>query len=188
MADTDRATPDSPHAIDGARLQLRDVRISDADGAYVRWMNDPEVTRYTESRFTTCSVDEIRTYIEASLKDDRSTLLAITTSDEDRHIGNIKVGSIDPYHGSADIGLIIGEKDYWGRGFGAEAIGLAAAHAFAELGLRKLTAGIYAPNTGSVRAFRKAGFTEEGLLRSQCRLDNDYVDVVLMGRSYKRDD
>lgn len=188
MSTTADALPGPLYDIFGERIRLRDVRIEDSDGAYLRWMNDPETIRYTESRYMSFSVSDIRSYIERTRKDDRSIFLAITTRPSDRHIGNIKLGSVDRHHLSAEIGLIIGEKDCWGKGFGTEAIALLSAYAFDTIGLHKLSAGIYAPNIGCIKAFQKAGFAQEGLLRDQCRFEDAYVDVVVVGRVNNRHD
>ena len=81
-------------------------------------MNDPEVTRFLETRFAAQTEDGIRQYIESVLRDPAYLFLAIVLRDGDRHIGNIKMGPISRIHGSADVGLLIGEKDCWGRVMG----------------------------------------------------------------------
>ncbi len=174
--------PPPPHVVEGKRLRLRDIVPEDASDTYANWMNDPDVNRYAEFRFTRHTPESIRQYIEAVTRSDTSLFLAIIDTQEERHIGNIKLGNIEHQHGVADVGIIIGEKSYWGRGFGTEAIDLLAGYAFATLGLRKLTAGFYATNTGSIRAFEKAGFTAEGVMKAQYISDGKVIDGVLLGR------
>jgi [ribosomal protein S5]-alanine N-acetyltransferase len=166
-------------AIAGARLYLRELQPSDAAGRYLAWMNDPEVTRFLETRFSTHSEAGIRQYIESVRQDPAYLFLAIVLRDGDRHIGNIKMGPISRVHGYADVGLLIGEKDCWGRGYAAEAIALLTAHAF-ETGIRKLTAGCYADNVGSLKAFQKAGWHVEGVRRAQYICDGELQDGILM--------
>ena len=173
---------DSPVEIESARLVLRTMETADAKPHYAQWMNDPDIVHYTESRFTTHSIDGIRDYIAAMRRDPDSLLLAMETETDRRHIGNIKIGPVDWYHQSGDIGLLIGEADCWGQGYASEAIAALADYAFAALGLEKLTAGVYAPNIGCIRAFERAGFKREGLGLSQYRFDDGRVDVVLLGR------
>ena len=168
--------------IDGRSIRLRTLRESDVGPAYVRWMNDPEVVRYTESRFTTHTPDGLRRYVAGMRDDPNSLFLAIVLRAGERHIGNIKLGPIDWNHGAGDIGLVIGEKDCWGKGYATEAIGTLASHAFASLGLATLSAGVYAPNVGCIKAFERAGFTRESVQRARCRLGDERVDVVLLGR------
>lgn len=164
------------------RLILRTLTADDATETYARWMNDPEVVRYTESRFATHTIPGIRSFIESTNDAGDSIFLAITTRAGQRHIGNIKLGPIQARHRCADIGIIIGEKDCWGRGYATEAIERLARHAFDELGLHKLTAGCYACNEGSRRAFEKAGFQLDGHRRADYLCEGAWVDTLLLAR------
>jgi len=166
----------------GKRIYLRPVAPSDANENYLRWMNDPEVTRYLESRFVRHTAEGLRDYI-AEKQDDPDTLfLAIVLRQGDRHIGNIKLGPIDWHHCRGEVGIILGEKDCWGKGYATEAIQLLADYAFGELKLHKLTAGCYSVHPGSARAFQKAGFVVEGLRPSHCLCDDRYVHLILLGK------
>lgn len=168
--------------IAGERVHLREVRPSDVGEAYYAWMNDPEVTRYLESRFYPQSLEGLREFVAGKLGDRASVFLAIVLHDGDRHIGNIKLGPIDWIHRTGDVGLLIGEKDCWGKGYASEAISLVAGYAFGTLNLRKLTASCYGGNEGSARAFQRAGFEVEGVRRGQFYSDGEYVDQILLGR------
>jgi RimJ/RimL family protein N-acetyltransferase len=185
---TDTKTPDTLpippplHVVEGERLRLRDAVPEDASEAYANWMNDPEVNRYAEFRFTGHTPESIRRDIEAFISTETNLFLAIIDTEEERHIGNIKLGNIDRHHGIADVGIIIGDKSYWGLGFGTEAIDLLAGYAFTTLGLRKLTAGFYATNTGSIRAFEKAGFVTDGVIKALYICDGKVIDGVCLGR------
>src|SRR5205814_2669717 len=101
--------------------------------------------------------------------------------DNDQHIGNIKLGPIHWIHRYAEIGLLIGEKSCWGQGYASEAIRLVTTYAFERLNLHKVTAGCYATNVGSVRAFEKAGFVREGVRPRHCFCEGTYVDLILLG-------
>ncbi|MGH6661893.1 MAG: GNAT family N-acetyltransferase [Rhodospirillales bacterium] len=168
--------------IEGRRLRLRNVRIEDATDIYAAWMNDPEVVRYTESRFTRHTLVSLRRFIETVIARPNALFLAIIVKPDGRHIGNIKLDAIDSQHGTAEVGIIIGDKNYWGRGYGSEAIDLLASYAFGALGLRKLTAGIYVNNADSIRSFERAGFVVEAVLKDHCISDGKTVDVLRIGR------
>ena len=168
--------------IDTPRLVLRAVEPDDVDGPYLGWMNDPDVTQYLESRFATHTRDDLASYVNDTRSRSDVHFFAIVVKDGERHIGNIKLGPISVEHSRGDIGIIIGAKDCWGRGYATEAIEALTAWAFAELGLAKVTAGAYGHNHGSVRAFQSAGFAVEATLRRHYRSDDGWVDGVLMAR------
>jgi len=166
--------------IEGNRIYLREVRLSDANGKYYRWMNDPEIVRYVESRFDSKSVEMLQSYIRREEENKANVFMAIIDKNNDEHIGNIKIHGIDHIHRHAQVSLIIGEKDYWGNGYGSEAINLVVDFAFNTLNLYRLFAGIYASNVGSIKAFKKANFFEEGVRKEHRFCNGNYVDEVEM--------
>ena len=170
-----------PKFIKGSKIYLREVRESDVNENYYRWMNDYEITRFLEVRYVPHSLARIAAYVR-SLDGGRDEIfLAICDQENDRHIGNIKLGPINWIHGFGDISLLIGEKGYWGKGIAAEAISLMSAYAFSVLNLNKVKAGCYSDNKGSEKAFIKAGFSREGILKNQWRMEGGYQDEILLG-------
>lgn len=168
-------------SLQGKRIYLRKVSPNDVNAAYYRWMNDPIINRFLESRFSPHSMETLREYVVNKLGDNLNAFFAIVLKDGDRHVGNIKLGPIDPNHRLADIGILIGEKDCWGKGYASEAISLIVAYAFNTLDLHKVTAGCYAPNKGAIRAFKRVGFHQEGVRKAHCFFEGEYVDDVLLG-------
>lgn len=165
-----------------ASVALRLLRPEDVSAAYVGWLNDPEINRFLESRFQHQDEASVAAFVGAMLASDRNLLLAIIDQRDGRHVGNIKIGPIDRPHGLADVGIIIGERSVWGHGLGTAAIHCAVDIARDELGLRKLTAGCYASNKGSARAFEKAGFQVEVVRPQHLNLDGRFEDHVLLTR------
>jgi len=178
---TEARTITTAHSINGPRIVLREVRVSDVTEAYYRWMNDTDVTRYLESRFYPPSIDELRDYVSQLTGDPLNVFLAINLKESERHIGNIKLGPINWQHRFADVGLCIGEKDCWGKGYATEAIRLLTAYAFRELNLHKLTAGCYGNNQGSIRAFLRAGYVQEAVRKDHYFCEGRFVDAILLG-------
>lgn len=168
--------------LSGGPLYLREVRLEDVNENYYRWMNDPDVTRFLESRFYPHSLESLRQFVTGKQGDRNNVFLAIVLHDGDRHIGNIKLGPIDWIHRLGEIGILIGEKDCWGKGYASQAICLLADYAFNRLDLYKLTAGCYGNNEGSTRAFEKAGFVREGVRKEHFFCDGTRVDLILLGR------
>jgi RimJ/RimL family protein N-acetyltransferase len=123
-----------------------------------------------------------REYVKATLMNPGVLFLGIKSKTLGRHVGNIKLGPIDLNHRVAEVGIMIGDRDSWGQGIAPESIALLARIATDELGLRKLTAGCYASNVGSARAFAKAGFVQEGRRTAHFILDDQPEDLLLMAR------
>ena len=169
------------HFIEGDRVYLREVRPTDVNENYYRWMNNPEVTQFLESRFQPNSLEKLREYVDQKLADPDNLFLAIVSKKGDRHIGNVKLGPISWAHRTAEIGILVGEKDCWGKGYATEVIRLVSEFAFRTLNLEKLTAGCYKGNQGSVKAFLKAGFSQEGVRKSQFFSEGNRVDNILLG-------
>ncbi|MBI4142989.1 GNAT family N-acetyltransferase [Candidatus Uhrbacteria bacterium] len=164
------------------RLVLRPVTIADATEQYVRWLNDTTVHRYSEYRFVTHTIESARAYVERVCADEHVHFFAIVTREGKRHIGNMKLGPIHPHHERASFGIMIGERDAWGRGYATEALALLEQYAFTALGLHKLTAGAVAENAGSIRLLEKRGFTREGVQREHFRDGDRFLDVVAFGK------
>lgn len=172
----------SDPVLEGAQVRLRPMTAADADGPYLRWMNDPEITRYLESRDRTYTPADLRSYIEETVSNPANHFFAIELLEDGRHVGNIKLGPVEWRHGRGDIGIIVGERAVWGRGIATEAVRLLSTWALAEMGLRKVTAGAYSSNAGSVRAFERAGFHVEAVRAAHYVSDGEVVDAVLMAR------
>jgi [ribosomal protein S5]-alanine N-acetyltransferase len=165
----------------GNRLYLREVRTSDVNEKYYRWLNDPEVNCYLETRFVPRSIDNIREFVHRLDSNVDEPFFAICLLDSDAHIGNIKIGPINWIHRNADISLFIGDKENWGKGYATEAINLVTDFAFQTLNLNKLKASCYADNLGSAKAFEKAGYEHEGLLRGHVISNGREIDVIVFG-------
>ena len=163
-----------------SRLLLRPVVLTDLTSEYVQWLNDPAVNCYLETRLEPQSIQSVRKYWYTHGCDTLSPWWAICRRDQDdRHIGNIKLGPIHPFHLRGDISLFIGDRGSWGLGFATEAISLVRDHAFSQLSLHKLSAGLYVENISSKRAFEKCGFQQEAILKSEAlNADHIWTDVV----------
>lgn len=94
-------------------------------------------------------------------------------------IGGLR--DVDPFGRTAELGITIGDKAYWGRGFGREAVALLVDYGFRMLNLRRVFLRVHGRNERAIRAYRACGFAEEGRLRQHVWSDGAYDDLVLMG-------
>lgn len=164
----------------GTRISLHRLTEADVTPEYVSWMNDIEIVRYTESRFYRHTMESTIGFVR-NVSNEYNYAFAIIDNSTQQHIGNIKIGNINMHHRNADIGLIIGNKAYWGKGIATEAIRMCVDFAFYELKLHRVWAGVYSPNMSSARAFEKAGFRLEGTKKEAALLDGEWLDCYIYG-------
>jgi RimJ/RimL family protein N-acetyltransferase len=98
-----------------------------------------------------------------------------------KFIGQCALFRFDETAGTCELGITIGDKDYWGRGYGRESIRLLLDYAFRLRNFRKVWLRVQGNNERAMRAYRACGFVEEGRLREHVFSDGKYYDQVIMG-------
>lgn len=167
------------------RMQLRCLSEKDVTDFYVSWLNDPKINKFLELRFYKHSKKSTKKFVRNANASNDTLLLGVFINKGCKHIGNIKIGPINWHHKRADIGLVIGDRKEWCRGYASEAIGLLTNFGFQKLGLYKITAGCYSENKGSLRAFEKAGYQVEARLPSHWLTQKGQQDELLLGVTAK---
>jgi RimJ/RimL family protein N-acetyltransferase len=81
---------------------------------------------------------------------------------------------------SAEIGIVIGEKDFWNKGFGTEAMRLMVDYGFSTLNLNRIHLHVYETNPRGIHCYEKVGFQQEGRLRQAHYLEGRYIDILAM--------
>ena len=127
------------------------------------------------------SENDLTRWVETFSDPTKAMAFAIVDEATNLHIGNITLHSIDWVHRTAEMGTMIGNKEFWGKGYATEARSLLITCAFSRWGLRKITVGNVEGNQASISSNKKLGFQEEGLLREQVLVDGEYRDVIRMG-------
>jgi RimJ/RimL family protein N-acetyltransferase len=164
----------------GKQIYLRKIKKSDAGPQYLSWINDADVTRGIYTGQYPTSMKDLKDYVNASTKSTSSAFFAICDNRNDLHIGNIKLESFDHASRTCGLGLIIGNKSYWGKGVGSEACELVIRYAFDRLNFRKITLIVFSNNTAAFNLYKKMGFVVEGVLKQHIFSDGKYVDKIFM--------
>jgi RimJ/RimL family protein N-acetyltransferase len=166
--------------IKGDKIVLRAIEPSDVKQLW-GWTRDDDTMRLRDYPAPPVSYAEtIREYQENLGRDSGSLRLAVTTY-EGRLIGEIALKNIDHRIGDAELTIAIGDKSYWGRGYGTDASRTLIRYAFEQLNLRRLTLYVHDFNARAIRVYEKCGFEREGILREAEYMDGAYSDLVVMG-------
>jgi len=165
----------------GERVRLRPIEREDLP-RFVEWFSDPEVRRYL-SMVLPFSLAQEERWFEALLdRLEERTLVALTIETLDGvHIGNIGLHNIDWKDRHAELGIAIGEKEYWGRGYGTDAIHTILRVAFHDMNLHRVFLRVHADNARGIRCYQKVGFQMEGTLRESVFQQGAYHDMLVMG-------
>jgi RimJ/RimL family protein N-acetyltransferase len=162
----------------GDQIYLRPLERSDA--AIVQpWLNDPDVTRTLRSTWPVSLRGE-EDFIDAMHKSERDLVLVIMLKEPDAAIGLCGLHAIDPVNRHAEFGILIGDKSQWGKGHGGAATRLMVRHAFETLNLNRVHLHVFAHHETAQRAYEKAGFVKEGVLRQYFWREGRWHDVIAM--------
>lgn len=164
---------------DNGPVFLRPLQPQDINDRYVAWFRDERVTRFLESKFI--SSGEALEHLVTGFIEDKWYMYAIIDRINDLHIGNIKIGPINRKHRTADISIVIGDVESWGKGVATLAVSLATRVGFEQLGLRKLRAGVVGGNEASLLAFIKAGWKIEAELPQDILHEGEAKNRILLG-------
>jgi len=161
------------------QIFLKVLRLNDVSKFYVDWLNDYEITKFTDLKFFRHTLESTKAFVSQKYNSKSDLLFGIFF--DGTHIGNIKLGPIRFEHMTAEVSFIIGEKTFWGKGIGSKCLEAVVHFAVAELGLKKINAGYYANNIGSARIFEKCGFAVEGDRISGLVFENRRINHILVG-------
>ncbi len=145
----------------------------------VRWLNDPETTRWLEVGDWPLTRDAEDAFFRRAAESRAELNFAVETL-EGEHVGFSGLRGIEWQHRVARSGSIIGRRDLWGRGIGGDAALVRTRYAFEVLGLRLLMAEIMAENTPSIRMLTRIGYREAGRIPGRFWKRGALRDAVLM--------
>jgi len=163
----------------GDRVYLRPLDAETDLDRCLGWINDPELQVRIGRRHPMSRVQE-QEWLAGQYKREDHMNLAIVLKDGDRHVGNCGFNRIDFINRNAEFGILIAERDAWGKGYGPEAAQLILKYGFEELGLHRIWLWVVAFNEHAIRAYEKAGFTHEGTCRQEYFRRGEFHDVKLM--------
>lgn len=166
--------------LQGDKVLLRPFGAEDINEAYIGWLNDPVVTRFSNQRFRTHDRASCEAYL-ATFGGTPNLLVSIRRRDDDRAVGTM-TAYVSPHHGTADVGILLGDRSVWGQGYGQEAWNLMIDWLLSRPRMRKVTAGTLAVNRPMIRLAERSGMLLEGVRREQELVDGQAIDIFHFAR------
>ncbi|MCV4229868.1 GNAT family N-acetyltransferase [Virgibacillus sp. LDC1] len=166
---------------DSARLTCRKMTLNDAD-LYHTWRNDLEVMQSTSPCLDAYQLEETKDFVQhVILGSSSSKSYLILLKETGRPIGIMSLIHIDTKNRNAECIIDIGEKTYWGKGYGFEAMTLLLDYAFLELNLHRVNLRVFSFNHKAIKLYEKIGFVHEGSSRQSLYRNGVWHDIVHMG-------
>jgi len=155
----------------GQKIKLEKFCDKHITDEYISWLNDSEVNRYLCVGRIPVSKSDVS--VPSGDKDIRFAIIA----KRKKYIGTISLHKIDWIDRRGEIGYIIGDKSFWGKGVASEAISLVTAYGINRLGLNKIVAGVIEGNTGSMKVLEKNGYKEHAIEYQEYWLEGKFLDL-----------
>lgn len=166
----------------GKMIRLRPPEEDDVP-LFVQWLSNPELRSYITTRYISEALERrwFDVLVSATAGTAPSRLhFVIETLDTARPIGIVGLDDINWRDRIAELGIVVGESDFWGKGFGSDAVLTTLQVAFSWFNLHRVFLHVVAENVRAIRSYEKCGFVHEGRLRDAIFIDGDYRDLLLM--------
>ncbi|EMA6344667.1 GNAT family protein [Bacillus cytotoxicus] len=160
------------------RIRLRKLSEDDIP-TYHLWRNDPEVMQTTSPILDTYSFEETEAFCKQIMHATNSKSYIIELKNDNLPIGITSLIQIDSYNQNAECIIDIGQKDYWGQGYGQEALTLLLNYAFRELNLHRVSLRVFSFNDKAIHLYKKLGFQHEGTCKEAIFRDGAWHDIEL---------
>ena len=161
----------------GDRVYLSPVNREDFE-KNTEWLNDIEVSVNLNALGMTITLEREKEWLEGATRADDS--FAIVDAAKDELIGGCGLHNVDHVNRTAENGIFLGNKAYWNKGYGVEAIRLLLDHAFNVLNLNNIMLNVSGFNQRAQKCYKKAGFNEIGRRRKARRLGGQTYDIIFM--------
>ncbi len=165
----------------GKYCYLSPINAADAE-KYTEWLNDLEVTKNLIISDRQINVQKEEEILNDMIKNG-AQVFAIIDKEKDVLIGNCSLFKIDHPDRKAELGIFIGDKNYWDKGYGTEAIKLLLDYGFNILNLHNILLNVHSYNKRALKAYEKAGFKiigrrRESLIMGGIKHDEIYLDIL----------
>jgi len=162
----------------GEKIYLRPLTMKDVTEKYCGWLNDPEINKYLETRSLT--LEKLREYVKEKINKQDVLFCGIFDRDTNLHIGNVKLEPLDWINKKTIFGIMIGDRNYWGKGLGTEATKLISDYALNELQMNEVELGVIADNIKACKVYERAGFKQIKFIPKAINHDGVFYNEIIM--------
>jgi len=166
-------------SISGEKTTLRLLEKKDLKKALM-WLKDPSVNMYLSHNFRDYTEEQELKWFKFVQSSNNDVVFAIEDKNTNLYIGNCALHKIDWKKKSCELGIFIGEKEYWNKGFGSDAVKSITKFAFNKLDLKSIRLDVYKYNRRAIRVYRKCGFRLVKIERKNHFYNGKYWDTLLM--------
>jgi RimJ/RimL family protein N-acetyltransferase len=150
--------------------------------AFASWDRDTEMHRLADSEPAQFwSQKKLKEFLEKREEQEQAFRFMIRTMEDDKLIGQVSLWVNSWTHSEAWLGIVIGDRDYWGKGYGTDAMRLIVQYGFMELNLRRISLALHSYNTRALKSYEKVGFKMEGTMRGEVLREGKRTDSFFMG-------
>lgn len=173
--------------IEGEKTWLRKLERGDLSKS-LNWLKDPSINMFLSQEFRDLTEEQEIKWYEYIQNSSRDMVFAILDRSNGKYIGNCSLNKIDTEKRYCELGIVIGEKDYWNRGFGTDAINSILEFASSNLKVKTIRLNVYKYNQRAIKVYGKCGFRLKRILRKDHLYGGKYWDTMVMeyrcGHSY----
>lgn len=164
----------------GKKCYLSPIDAQDAE-KFTEWLNDIELTENLTLYPHNISIENEK---EALLNLSKGHNYSIIDIEKNELIGNCGFTNLDNINQTSEVGLFIGNKTYWNKGYGTEALTLLMDYGFKALNLHNISLRVFSFNERAIKSYEKIGFKRIGKIRESLLREKERHDIILMDILY----
>lgn len=163
-----------------SQIRLRPLETEDSKDFYL-WANDRDVTQFSLSSYAyPQSQSDIVKWLSTINNNAKTISFGICCQETGNLVGYAGISSISVLNRSGEYFILIGNKQYWGKGIATEVTKLITEYGFKTLGLHRIELTAFVTNQSAIRAYEKAGYQHEGIKRQSGYRNGQFIDKVQM--------
>jgi RimJ/RimL family protein N-acetyltransferase len=160
----------------GKKCYLSPIDINDA-GKFTEWLNDIELTVNLTLYNSIINIENEKVFLENLSKEHNYSIIDLETNEL---IGNCGFSEVDNLNQTGEVGIFIGNKNFWGKGYGTEALTLLLDYGFKALNLHNILLKVFDYNKRGIRSYEKVGFKFIGIRRNALYRNMERHNIIFM--------